>query len=154
MMSCRSSLAAGTTRKPRDLVHGGGEHRALTRAGDDVRREEEALIERGHQPEVRADLLPEPGRGEAVGAAVHALLRTGDVAADGRKTAAGVLDEAADDHVRADIARLDRLDELAVAVIDHDRDVGFDRAADGDGLADLRDRERRTRLVALGALDG
>lgn len=143
----------GNDAEAEGLVHGGGEHRALDRAGDDIRREEEALIERGHQPEVRADLLPQSGRGETVGAAVHALLRTGDVAADGRKTAAGVLDEAADDHVRADVARLDRLDELAVAVIDHDRYIGLDRAADSDGLADLRDRERRTRLVALGALD-
>ena len=131
----------------------GDEHRALDRAGDDAGGEEEALIQRRHQSEVCADLLPKSGGGKAIGAAVDALLRAADVAADGGKAAAGVFDEAADDHICAEVARLVRLDKFAVAVVDHDDDVGAQLFAERDGLADGVDRDRRARAVALGALD-
>ena len=131
----------------------GDEHRALDRAGDDAGGEEEALIQRRHQSEVRADLLSKSRSRETVGAAVDALLRAADVAADGGKAAAGVFDEAADDHICAEVARLVRLDKFAVAVVDHDDDVGAQLFAERDGLADGVDRDRRARAVALGALD-
>ena len=115
------------------------EHRALERAGRHGRREEEALIKRRHEPEVRTDLLPEAGGAQAEGAAVDQILPAADVAADGRKAAAGVFDERADDHVRAEVGRLDRLDEFAVAVVDHADDVRVDALAERDQLADLRD---------------
>ena len=131
----------------------GDEHRALDRAGDDAGGEEEALIQRRHQSEVRADLLSKSRSRETVGAAVDALLRAADVAADGGKAAAGVFDKAADDHICAEVARLVRLDKFAVAVVDHNDDVGAELFAERDGLADGVDRNRRARAVALGALD-
>ena len=113
-------------------------HSALDRAGNDVGRKEETLVQRGHEAEVCADLLPESGGGEAVGAAIHALLRAADVAADGGKTAAGILDETADDHIRAEVARLVRLDKFTVAVVDHDDNIGAQLLAEGNGFARSR----------------
>ena len=164
-MLCRAKLDAlddvvARLRRVRDaakaqpLVDVRREHRALERAGRHGRREEEALIKRRHEPEVRADLLPEAGGAQTEGAAVDQILTAADVAADGREPAAGVFDERAHDHVRAEVGRLDRLDELAVAVVDHADDVRVDALAERDQLADLRDRERRARGVALRALDG
>ena len=56
-------------------------------------------------------------------------------------------------HICAEVARLVRLDKFAVAVVDHDDDVGAQLFAERDGLADGIDRDRRARAVALGALD-
>ena len=100
-----------------------GENSALECAGDDRRREEEALIERCHQAEVGADFLTQTGRGKAIGAAIHTGFRAADIATDGRETAAGIFNQRTDDHIRADIAGLDGLHKLAVAVIDHADDV-------------------------------
>ena len=140
--------------KAQPLIDIRREHRALERAGRHGRGEEEALIKRRHEPEVRADLLPEARGAQTVGAAVDQILTAADVPADGREPAAGVLDERADDHVRAEVGRLDRLDELAVAVVDHADDVRVDALAERDQLADLLHGKRRPRGVALRALDG
>ena len=131
-----------------------GENRAFERAGNDRRRKEEALIQRGHQAEVRADLLTQTRRGEAIGAAIDAGLRAADIAADGGQTAARILNQRTDDHIRADVARLDGFHKLAVAVIDHADDIGTDGLDERDQLADLPDGERRAGGVALAALDG
>ena len=131
----------------------GDEHRALDRAGNDAGGEEEALIQRRHQSEICADLLPKSGGGKAVGATVDTFLRAADVAADRGKATAGVFDKAADDHVCAKVTRLVRLDKFAVAVVDHNDDIGAQLFAERDGLADGIDRDRRARAVALGALD-
>ena len=89
----------------------------------------------------------------AVGAAVDTFPRAADVAADGGQTAAGVLDERADDHIRADVAGLNGLDKLAVAVVHHAEHVRLALFAKADQLADACDGERRTHGVALAALD-
>ena len=136
------------------LVDVGGKDRALERTGRDRRGEEEALVQRGHQAEIRADLLSEARRGETVRAALYARRGAADVAANGGEAAAGILDQRADDHVRTDIAGLDGLHELAVAVVHHADDVAADGLDERDQLADLRDGERRAGGVALGALDG
>ena len=141
-------------RKAQLFVHIRGEYRALERAGDHRGREEEALIHGRKQAEIRADLLPQPRRGETVGAALDARRRAADIAADGRKPAAGVFDEAAHDHIRAHVGRLAALDKFAVAVIDHAQSVGLALLAKRDELPDLFHRKRRARGVALGALDG
>ena len=146
-------LGGGDDGEAELFIARGDEHRALDRAGDDAGGEEEALIQRRHETKVCADLLPKSRRGEAVGAAVDALLRAADVAADGSKTAAGVLDETADDHIRAEVARLVRLDKFAVAVVDHDDNIRAQLLAEGNGFADGIDGDRRARAVALGALD-
>ena len=52
--------------------------------------EEKALIKRGHEAEVRADLLTETGRAQAIGAALDEISAPADIAADRRKPAAGV----------------------------------------------------------------
>ena len=140
--------------KAQPLIEAGREDRTLEGACRDRRREEEALIERGHEAEVRADLLAEAGRAETIGAALNEVFPPADIAADRRKTAAGVLDEGAHDHVRANVGGLDRLDELAVAVIDHADDVGLDALAESDELPDLLHGEGRARGIALRALDG
>ena len=63
-------------------------------------------------------------------------------------------DEAADDHIRPDVRRLDALDELAVAVVHHDLDVRLDLLAEANQLPNLLHGEARAGGVALGALDG
>ena len=136
------------------LVDVRGEDRALERAGDDGGGEEEALIQARHQAQIRTDLLAQTRGGEAVRAAVYARLRAADVAADGRKAAARILDQGADDHVRAEVTRLNDVHKLAVAIVHHADDVAADALDERDQLADLPDGERRTGCIALGALDG
>ena len=75
------------------LVHVRREDRALERARDHVRREEEALVQAREQTQIRADLLPEAGRGEPVGAALDACRRAADIPADRGKSPAGVLNQ-------------------------------------------------------------
>ena len=136
------------------LIDVGGKNRTLERTGNDRRRKEEALIQRGHQTQIRADLLSQTRGGKAIGTAVNAGLRAADVAADGRESAARILDERADNHVRADVAGLNRLDKFAVAVVHHADDAGTDALHKGNQLANLLDRERRAGRVTLAALDG
>ena len=136
------------------LIHIRGKNRALERPGNDVRGKEEALVQTGQQAEIRADLLSEAGGRETVGAALDAFRRAADIAADGGQSAAGVFDQAADDHVRAHVRRLDPLDKFAVAVVDHAQNVRPALLAECDQLPDLRDGERRPCRVALRALDG
>ena len=130
------------------------EDRALQRAGHHRRRHEKSLIERRHDAQIRADLLSQSGRAQTICAALHAALRAHDVAADGRQSAAGILDQRADGHVRTHVAWLDGLHELAIAVVHHAHQPRLDRLHEGDQLTNLLDRERRPRLIALGALDG
>ena len=73
------------------LIEIGREDRALERRCDNGRGKEEALIQRRQQAEIRTDLLPKAGRGEAVGTALDKVRPAADVAADGSKAAAGVL---------------------------------------------------------------
>ena len=146
-------LGGGDDREAKLFIARRDKHCALDRAGNDVGRKEETLVQRGHEAEVCADLLPEAGRGEAVGAAVDTFLRAADVAADRGKAAAGVFNKAADDHICAEIARLVRLDKFTVAVVDHDDNIGAQLLAEGNGLADGVDGDRRARAVALGALN-
>ena len=154
---CRAELDAlddvvARLRRVRDaaeaepLVDVRREHRALERTGRHGRREEEALIKRRHEPEVRADLLPETGGAQTEGAAVDHILAAADVAADGREAAAGVFDERADDHVRAEVGRLDRLDELAVAVVDHADDVRVDALAERDHKTQVKSNDRFSKF--------
>ena len=72
----------------------------------------------------------------------------------GSQTAARILNQRTDDHICADVARLDGFHKLAVAVIDHADDIGTDGLDERDQLADLLDGERRAGGVALAALDG
>ena len=129
------------------------EDRALERARRDGRGEEEALIQRGHESQIRADLLPQSRGAQTVGAALHEIGAAADIAADGREPAAGVFDERAHDQIRPHVRGLDALDELAVAVVHHADDVGLCALAERDQLPDLLHRKRRARGVALGALD-
>ena len=125
------------------------EDRALERTGDDIRREEKALIHGRKQAEICADLLTKSGRGEPVGTALDTFRRAADIAADRGQAAAGIFDQAADDHVRADVRRLDRLDKFAVAVVHHADHVRLALLAERDDLADLRNGEGRARGVSL-----
>ena len=84
------------------LIETGGENRALERAGNNRRREEETLIERGQNAEVRPDLPAETGRAEAAGAKLDIRFFSADVAADRRKTAAGVFDQRTDRQIGAE----------------------------------------------------
>ena len=102
-------LRAGDAAEAQGFIQVGGENRALFRACHHRGGEEEALIQRRHQSQVRADLLTQTGSGKPVGAAVNALFRAADIAADGGKTAAGVLDQTAHGHVRAYVGGLDGL---------------------------------------------
>ena len=147
-------LRTGDAAEAQRLIQIGSEDRTLFRACHHRGGEEKALIQRRHQPQIRADLLPQTGGGKPVSAPVNAFFRAADIAADGRKAAAGVLDEAAHGHVRANVGRLNGLHEFAIAVVNHDSNVGLDILAEGDQLADLLDGEGGTGGVALGALNG
>ncbi|CAN4044771.1 Peptidase propeptide and YPEB domain, partial [Dysosmobacter welbionis] len=103
---------------------------------------------------VGTHLLAQSRGGEPVGTPVHALLGAADVAADGGKSSAGVLDEAAYHHVGPQVRGLDGLHELAVAVVHHDFHVRLDPLAEGDQFPDLPDREGGAGGVPLRPLDG
>ncbi|SCJ21040.1 Uncharacterised protein [uncultured Blautia sp.] len=81
------------------LIDVGGKDSALQSAGHHRGGQEQPLVQGGHQPQVGAHLLAQSRGGEPVGTPVHALLGAADVAADGGKSSAGVLDEAAHHHV-------------------------------------------------------
>ena len=136
------------------LIHVRRENRALERAGDDRGRKEEALIEAWKQAQIRADLLPQSGSRKPIRAALDTFLCSADIPTDGRKPATWVFDQAADDHVRAQIGRLDGFHKLAVAVIDHAGNARLDRLAERDELADFLHGVRRSCRVPLRALDG
>ena len=147
-------LRAGDAAEAQGFIQAGGENRALFRACHHRWGEEEALIQRRHQSQVRADLLPQTGGGKPIGAAVNALFRAADIAADGGKAAAGVFNQAAHGHVRAYVGGFDGFHKLAVAVVHHDGNAGLDIFAEGNQLADLPDGEGGAGGVALGALNG
>mmetsp|Transcript_46457 Transcript_46457/g.149757 ORF Transcript_46457/g.149757 Transcript_46457/m.149757 type:complete len:211 (-) Transcript_46457:668-1300(-) len=93
----------------------GDQEGALESLAHDLGRVEEPLKERARHAERRAALharsrQPTTRGRDEVGAARH-------VAARGGERAARVLDERSGDEVRADVARLLNLDELAVAVV-------------------------------------
>ena len=136
------------------LIDVGGKNGALQGPGHHCGGQEQSLVQCGHQPQVGAHLLPKARGGEPVGAPVHALLRAADVAADGGKAPAGVLDEAAHHHVGSQVRGLHGLHELAVAVVHHDLHIRLDPLAEGDQLPDLCHREGGPGGIALGPLDG
>ncbi len=137
----------GNAGKAQLLIDVGGKDGALQSAGHHRGGEEQTLVQSGHQSQVGAHLLAQARGGEPVGAPVHALLGAADIAADGGKSAAGVLDEAAHHHVGAQVRGLDGLHELAVAVVHHDLHVRLDLLAEGDQLADLPATEKEGRVA-------
>ena len=144
----------GNTFKAQGLIEVRGEDGTFFGAGGNGGGQEEALVQLTHEAEVGTHFLAQAGGGEPVGAAVDAGFGAGDVAAGGGKAAAGIFDQGAYDHIRADIGGFDGFHELTVAVVNHDNDIGLDGLAEGDELADLGDGEGGAGGIALGTLDG
>ena len=116
--------------------------------------EEQPLIERLIAARIAAHLAADARRGQAVADAVDHVLSAHDIAARGRKAAAGVLDQAAHAHVRAKLGGLLSADKFAIAVIHHEHRVGkvpFEHLRQG---CDVLGHEAGARGIAPAALHG
>ena len=139
--------------KSERLIEIGGQDRPLEGGRSHSRSHEEALIEGGKNVQRGADLLSQSRGSQPDGRVLHALRSTCNITADRRKAAARVLDQGADDHVRADIGGLLPLHKFAVAVIDHADHVGALFFDHGDRFSDLAYAQCASVLIALGTLD-
>ena len=131
----------------------GGKNGSFDGLSHGVGGQEEALIEQTVLTQGTAALAADAGDGEPLGSAFHQVAASGNVAAGGSKTAAGILDEGTDHQVSPHVGGLQSLHELAVAVVDQDGDVGVGRFDHTAHFTDLLDGEGGAGGVALGALN-
>ena len=103
--------------------------------------------------ESRADLLARTGCGQSVRAHLDKLLFACDIAACGSDTAARVLDKRACHEVNAYRERLNLLDELAVAVVEHDDRFRRHALCDITDFLYLTPCQSRAQAVAARTLD-
>ena len=101
-----------------------------------MRRQEQALVQQAVLPHRAAALAADARRGQLIGGVFHQIRAAGNIAAGRGQSAARIFDQRPCNDVRADLRRLDILDELTVAVIHHDRSL---RVCLPHGLADLPD---------------
>ena len=131
-----------------------GKNRAFQRSRRHRRRQEKALVELRQDTQGRARLLAQSRRGQTTGRVLHAVLSSRNIAADGSKSAARILDQGAHAHIRSHIRRLDPLHEFAVAVVHHTDHVRTDALDKGNQFSDGGNGKGGPGLIALGALDG
>ena len=125
----------------------------LERLRHGMRCVEQPLVERLVLPHGGTLLGTDADRGQAVACQLDRALRSRDVSAGFRHSAAGVLDQGADDHIRTDVGRLALLHEFAVAVIHNHKHV-LPHGTDGfDGVPDFGNAQRLAVQIALGALN-
>ena len=86
-------LRSGTYVEPQVAEQLGCEHSAFFGGGSHGRRQKEALVEKPGCTEGGTKLLAEPGCCQSERRVFHIFRFPGDIAADGRKTAAGILDQ-------------------------------------------------------------
>ena len=91
--------------KAQTFIDPGCENGGFQRGCRHGRCKENALEQMRQEAEIRTYFLPQSRRGKPVGALTDQFFRTGDVSADRRQTAAGVLDEGPDDQVCAKVRR-------------------------------------------------
>ena len=144
----------GNTPEAQGLIKIGGKNSPLFRTGYHRGCQEESLVQGSHKTEIGAHLLTQSGSGEPESAAADALCGSADIAADGGKTAAGVLNQASNGHIRPHIRGFDGFHKLTVAVVHHNENIRLHALAEGDQLTDLLNGKGGTGGVALGALDG
>ena len=114
---------------------------------------EKSLIEAAVGPKGGAALLSDTGGGQPHGGPLHQIPPSGNIAASGSQSAAGVFDQGTHHQVGPGLGGLQCLHKFAVAVVHQNgglRVVGPHHLAQ---RPDLRHGEGRTGGVALGALD-
>ena len=152
-----NDVGAGLIRRRRrrhakDFKHARRQTRRLNRLRNGMRRHKQSLIEWLVACGIRTNLQTDARRGQAVGDALDGILRADDVAARGGKSAARILDEAANAHVRAVVTRFLLAYELAVAVVHHQANAGVLLVQHLRQGRKLLRHQRRSPVIAAAAL--
>ena len=135
------------------LVQRSGKGRGLNGRSHHRRRKEQSHKQRTGVAQCAADLFAHAGRTQTLGAHIHILGFSCNIAAGWRDAAARIFNQRTDDEVSTDLGRLLLLHEFSVAVVHHNDGFRVDRTHQTDNPLDVLHKQRWTQRITAGTLD-
>ena len=151
-------IASGIIQFRQDLItqslkHGADIDAAFQCFGNDMRRVENALIERGIADQAGADLLPDARRRKAVRRSFNQVFSADQISSGRRDGAAGVFDQRTGNQIGTDFNGFSVFTKFTVAVIDKYGNFGIYLTDNMDQFFDFIDGQCIAEAVALGSLN-